>query len=184
MSMPEPALGSSPDPEPTAELYSMVEGELRAIAANMLRRERADHTLQPTALMHEAWLRLARAHSPWQDRSQFVRAAAGTMRRVLVEHARARARRKRGGGADRLTLSTDIQGRAPQPHEVLAVDEAMQRLAALDPDLEQIVELRVFGGLDHADVAAVTGRSLRTVERSWRLARAVLRRILGGDDEP
>lgn len=184
MSMPVPAPDSSPERrEPTAGFYAVVEHELRAIAAGMLRRERAGHTLQPTALMHEAWLRLASAHSPWQDQAQFVRAAAGTMRRVLVEHGRARARHKRGGGAERLTLSTDIQSGTPQPHEVLAVDEAMQQLAAFDPELEQLVELRVFGGLDHAEIAAVTGRSLRSVERSWRLARAALRRIMGGDGE-
>jgi RNA polymerase sigma factor (TIGR02999 family) len=170
-------------PTPGAELYTAVERELHAIAARMLRAERANHTLQPTALMHEAWLRLAQVHSPWQDEAHFVRAAAGTMRRVLVEHGRARAREKRGGGAGRVTLSTEIHGEASSPEDVLAVDEAMQQLASVDPELEQIAELRLFGGLDHPAIAAVTGRSLRTVERSWRLARAVLRRALGGEDE-
>jgi RNA polymerase sigma factor (TIGR02999 family) len=104
------------------------------------------------------------------------------MRRVLVEHGRASARGKRGAGADRVTLATDIHGAASAPEDVVAVDEAMQQLAALDPELEQIAELRVFGGLDLPAIAAVTGRSLRTVERSWRLVRAFLRRALGGED--
>jgi RNA polymerase sigma factor (TIGR02999 family) len=174
-----------PSPEQTplsAELYAAVERELHAIAARLLQAERANHTLQPTALMHEAWLRLVRVHAPWQDQAHFVRAAAGTMRRVLVEHGRASARGKRGAGADRVTLATDIHGAASAPEDVVAVDEAMQQLAALDPELEQIAELRVFGGLDLPAIAAVTGRSLRTVERSWRLVRAFLRRALGGED--
>ena len=183
--MPEPVPGSPPvPPEPEKDLYSAVASELHGIAARMLRGERADHTLQPTALMHEAWLRLARVHSAWQDRSHFVRAAAGTMRRVLVDHARGRAREKRGGGADRLTLSTDIHGSVAAQDDVLAVDEALQQLAALDPELVELVELRVFGGLNHKEIAEVTGHSLRTVERSWRLARAFLRRALGDNGEP
>lgn len=166
-----------------AELFAAVESELHAIAARLLGRERKDHTLQPTALMNEAWLRLARARPAWNDRTHFVRATARTMRRVLVEHARARARDKRGAGADKVTLSTDIHGLQAPPDDVLAVHDALQQLAALDPELEQIVELRVFGGLEHAEIAAVMGSSLRTVERSWRTARALLRRRLGGDDE-
>lgn len=176
-------LPSPQEPPINAELYAAVERELHAIAARMLRTERANHTLQPTALMHEAWLRLARVHSPWQDQKHFVRVAAGAMRRILVEHGRARGRHKRGAGAERVTLATDIHGAASPPEDVVAVDEAMQQLAALDAELEQIAELRLFGGLDLPAIAAVTGLSLRTVERSWRLVRAFLRRALGGPDE-
>jgi RNA polymerase sigma factor (TIGR02999 family) len=169
-----------PSGTPETDLYATVERELHSIASALLRRERADHTLQPTALMHEAWLRLARVHQPWQDRSHFVRAAAGTMRRVLVEHARARARDKRRGG-ERLTLSTGLLGHAERPEDVLAVEEALARLETLDPELARIVELRVFGGLDHPSIARALDRSLRTVERGWRLARAFLAKSLRGE---
>jgi RNA polymerase sigma factor (TIGR02999 family) len=184
MSERKPAPGPSSERGTPADPYAAVERELHAIAAGLLRGERAGHTLQPTALMHEAWLRLARVHAPWQDRSHFVRAAAGTMRRVLVEHGRARGREKRGAGADRVTLSTEIHGATAPPDDVIAVEEALQRLAEVDPDLVEIAELRVFGGLPHPEIAAVTGSSLRSVERRWRLARAFLRRALGGGDGP
>ncbi len=169
------------DSAPTDGLFLAVETELHAIASRLLRGERADHTLQPTALMHEAWLRLANVHAPFTDRGHFVRAAAGTMRRVLVDHARARTRDKRGGDVDRITLAPELLETSGAPEDLLAVDEAMRALAALDPELERIVELRVFGGLSHPEIAASMGQSLRSVERAWRLARAVLRRTLGGD---
>lgn len=178
--MPQPEPGR---PAAAPALYAAVEQELHAIAARLLQGERSGHTLQPTALLHEAWLRLAHVQQPWADRDHFVRAAAGTMRRVLVEHARARARDKRGAGAARVTLTTDIHGGAPAPDDVLLVDEVLQQLAALDPELERVVELRVFGGLEHKEIAALTGQSLRSVERAWRTARAFLRRRLGGDDD-
>jgi RNA polymerase sigma factor (TIGR02999 family) len=182
MPTPETPPGEAPQSQ-DAQLFAAVESELHAIAERLLGRERKDHTLQPTALMHEAWLRLARANPVWNDRTHFVRGTARTMRRVLVEHARARARDKRGAGAGKVTLSTDIHGAQAPPDDVLAVHDALQQLAALDPELEQIVELRIFGGLEHAEIAAVTGSSLRSVERGWRTARALLRRHLGGDDE-
>jgi RNA polymerase sigma factor (TIGR02999 family) len=184
MPMPDPSPGSDQAPlQPDADLYRTVERELHGIAARLLQGERVNHTLQPTALMHEAWLRLVGVHQPWRDRMHFVRAAAGTMRRVLVEHGRARGRVKRGAGAAPVTLSTEFHPHAAPPDDVLAVDEALQRLAALDPELERIVELRVFGGLEHQEIATVTGSSLRTVERGWRLARAFLCRALGDEDE-
>lgn len=182
MSESEAASGPEHAGPSAAEAFAAAERELRAIAAGLLGKERDGHTLQPTALMHEAWLRLAKVHAPWQDRAHFVRAAAGTMRRVLVEYGRARAREKRGGGAERVTLSTGIHGRVAAPDDVLAVDEALARLLAVDPVLAQIAELRVFGGLAHADIATLTGASLRSVERGWRLARAFLRRDLGDGD--
>jgi RNA polymerase sigma-70 factor, ECF subfamily len=179
---PDSTPGSTPESGSGADLFAVLETELHGIAQRMLRSERSNHTLQPTALMHEAWLKLANVHEPWRDRAHFVRTAARAMRRVLVEHGRARLRDKRGGGASPVTLSTDIHGDAARPDDVVAVDEALQSLAAFDPELEQIVELRVFGGLDLPEVATVMNCSLRTVERGWRTARAVLRRTLGGGD--
>ncbi len=181
MSDPKAASGGPDSGSSSTELLAEVDRELHAIAARLLRGERRGHTLQATALMHEAWLRLAQVHAPWQDRAHFVRAAAGTMRRVLVEHGRARLRDKRGGAAERLTLSTELHGRSAPPDDVVAIDEALRRLAEVDPTLVQIAELRVFGGLSHQEIADVTGSSLRTVERGWRLARAFLRRELQGD---
>lgn len=182
--MPTPeAPGAMPEPGAHTDPYTAVVRELHAIAARLLEGERVSHTLQPTALMHEAWLRLARVHAPWQDHGHFVRAAAGTMRRVLVEHARARARDKRDGG-ERLTLSTELLGSNARPEDLLAVDNAMERLGSLDPELARIVELRVFGGLSHPEIARAIDRSLRTVERGWRLARAFLVNALGAGDAP
>jgi RNA polymerase sigma factor (TIGR02999 family) len=180
MSKDEPAAGSVPEPGPAdPELLAAVERELHGIAERLLRGERKSHTLQPTALMHEAWLRLAHVHAPWNDRAHFVRTAARTMRRVLIDHARAHARAVHGKG---VTLATDIAGGAA-PNDVLVVHEALEALGVLDPELEQIVELRVFGGLDNPEIAALTGRSLRTVERGWRSARAFLRQKLGGGSD-
>jgi RNA polymerase sigma factor (TIGR02999 family) len=181
--MPGPSPVPAPEPAPIdAGAFADLQRELRGIAARMLRRERAGHTLQPTALMHEAWLRLAQVRQPWQNRTHFMSVAASAMRRVLVDHGRARACGKRGAAAGRVTLTTGILGAAAAPDDVLVVDEALERLAALDPKLAQIVELRVFGGLAHPEIAEITGCSLRTIERGWRSARAFLRRALRGDD--
>lgn len=166
------ASAAPPPPDPFPE----VEPELHAIAARLLRGERRNHTLQPTALLHEAWLRLSAVHNPWQDRAHFLRAAAGTMRRVLVDHARARQRDKRFQAGERITLAPDLLEAGAEPADLLVVDDLLQRLHAVDPELVRVVELRVFGGLGHDEIAAVLGTSLRTVERSWRLARAYLRR--------
>lgn len=179
-----PADDPRPGDEHGATPFLAVEAELHAIASRLLRGERCDHTLQPTALMHEAWLRLAKIHAPWADHGHFVRAAAGTMRRVLVEHARARARDKRGGELERVTLSPDVLDLRGRPEELVVVDDVMHALAQADPELERLVELRVFGGLTHAEIATATGRSLRSVERDWRLARAFLQRALESGDGP
>ncbi len=177
---PRPSPDATPEPtELDAERFAALQRELHAVAANLMRGERASHTLQPTALLHEAWLRLARADVCWQDHAHFVRTVARTMRRVLVEHARARGRDKRDGG-NRVTLATGLSARGDQPDDLLAVDEALARLEALDPELARIVELRVFGGLAHPEIAAAIDRSLRTVERGWRAARAFLARDLRG----
>jgi RNA polymerase sigma-70 factor (ECF subfamily) len=164
------------------ELLPLVYHELHGLARGLMQGERRDHTLQPTALLHEAWLRLAAPAAAFADRQHFVRVAAKAMRHVLVDHARARAAGKRAGG-QRLDLDGDAlpAGGVDDAAGVLAVDETLARLHALDPQLGQLVELRFFGGLDNAAVAAALGTSLRTVERGWRLARAFLLRDL---DQP
>lgn len=164
------------DQTPPADLFLAVERDLHAIAERLLRGERRNHTLQPTALLHEAWLRLGEVRNPWQDRTQFIHAAVGTMRRVLVDHARARQRNKRAAGGQRVTLAPELLEAGADPGDVLVVDELLARLVAVDPDLVRLVELRVFGGLSHPEIAKVLGWSLRAVERGWRLARAYLRR--------
>lgn len=160
---------------PPADLFVAVERDLHAIAERLLRGERKDHTLQPTALLHEAWLRLGAVQNPWRDRTHFIHAAAGTMRRVLVDHARARQRDKRAAGGQRITLAPELLEAGADSGDVLVVDDLLARLVAVDPDLVRLVELRVFGGLGHAEIAEVLGCSLRSVERGWRLARAYLR---------
>lgn len=160
-------------------LMPAVYAELRRQAARALRREAAGHTLQPTALVHEAYLRLVdHARVPWESRAQFFGVAARCMRQILVDHARARAAAKRGGAVLAVTLG---EGDAPAPEpteEVLALDEALGRLTALDPDQARVVELRYFGGLTIAETAAALGVSPATVKREWAVASAWLRREL------
>ena len=160
-------------------LTSLVYDELRALAAAYLRRERAGHSLQPTALVHEAFIRLIDSSGiKATDRRHFFAIAANTMRRVLVEHARTRGAAKRGGGQQRVTL-TGIQDAKPDADfEVVALDEALKKLAALDERQARIVELRFFGGLEVEEVAHLLGVSKRTVEGDWTLARAWLYREL------
>jgi RNA polymerase sigma factor (TIGR02999 family) len=160
-------------------LFELVYHELRRRAAAQLRRERGSHTLQPTALVHEAFMRLVDHGSiPWQGRAHFFAVASRTMRRVLVDHARRRLARRRGGGATRITL--DDAGAVSQPRDVdlLALDGALERLAALDPRQSQIVELRYFGGLSVDETAQVLRVSSPTVKRGWTTARAWLFREL------
>ena len=179
MPKPQPPTQAGGNTDPPALPFAEVERELHAIATALMVGERRHHTLQPTALLHEAWLRLAGRQAPWADRTAFVRAAAGTMRRVLVDHGRARARDKRGGEWLRVTIAPDLAAAGAPPEDVVAIDAALAQLQAVDPELARIVELRVFGGLDHGEIAATLGTSLRTVERGWRLARAFLARALG-----
>jgi RNA polymerase sigma factor (TIGR02999 family) len=166
-------------------LLPIVYGELRRQARRALRREAHGHTLQPTALVHEAYLRLIdqrRAH--WESRTQFLAVAAQVMRRVLVDHARARRRGKRGGGAMQVTLA-DVSASDSAtvdldstPVDTLDLDEALTRFAALDPDKARLVELRYFAGLSIPEAAAALGVSSATVGREWAVARAWLRREL------
>jgi RNA polymerase sigma factor (TIGR02999 family) len=170
------------DADAGERLLPIVYGELRRQAARLLRRERRDHTLQPTALVHETYLRLIEQHAAdWKNRTQFFAVAATAMRRILVDHARRHGARKRGGSWDR--ISFDETRRAwpgPPDVDILALEEALDELAVLDPPKVRLVELRFFAGLDLEETAAVLGVSQSTVTRDWRLARAWLFRRLGG----
>jgi RNA polymerase sigma-70 factor (ECF subfamily) len=167
------------------QLVPVVYGELRAIAARYLRGEWAGHTLQPTALVHEAYMRLVdQREVEWQNRAHFFGVAAQLMRRLLVDHARGRNRRKRGGGLLMVPLEeNDVAGPAPDDGlDLVALDDALERLAALSPQQARVVELRYFGGLSIEETAEVLGVSTMTVKRGWAMARAWLHRELSGED--
>jgi RNA polymerase sigma factor (TIGR02999 family) len=156
-------------------LLPAVYDELRRLASNYLRRERVGHTLQPTALVHEAYIRLVdQTRVEWQNRAHFFGVAAQMMRRILVDHARAQAADKRGGDAQKLSLDENIDVSAMRPSELVALDEALERLAQLDPQKSRLVELRFFGGLSVEETAEVLGVSAPTVKRQWRMAKAWL----------
>jgi RNA polymerase sigma factor (TIGR02999 family) len=163
-------------------LLPIVYAELKAIARQVFRRERGDHTLQPTAVVHEAFLKLAGgAPVSFRDRAHFFAVASQAMRQVLVDHARARTAGKRGAGATRMELGEEAGAEAGAGSElvdVLAVDQALERLTAVDPGLAQIVTLRFFGGLTVEEAAEVVGVSTPTIKRDWRLAKAFLAREL------
>ncbi|MGH9411837.1 MAG: sigma-70 family RNA polymerase sigma factor [Vicinamibacterales bacterium] len=153
-----------------------VYGELRRLASHYLRGERPGQTLQPTALVHEAYLRL-RGDRPdrWQNRAHFCAIAAHVMRQILIERARARGAQKRGGGQPRVTFDESLAAAAPQSDvDLLSLDAALERLAALDPSQARIVELRFFGGLSIEETADALSISPATVKRHWTLARAWL----------
>ena len=153
-----------------------VYGELRELAAGYLRRERSGHTLQPTALVHEAYLRLVgQREVDWDNRAQVLGMAAQMMRRILVNHAAARNAAKRGGGEPRLPLEAALE-QEDRPISLVALDEALRGLEAMDPRQGQIVELRFFGGLSVDEVAEVLGISEATVKREWSVAKRWLRR--------
>jgi RNA polymerase sigma factor (TIGR02999 family) len=160
------------------QLIPLVYGELRRLAASHLRRERRDHTLQTTALVHEAYLRLVdQTQVDSHTRAQFFGIAANLMRQILINYANRHRAAKRGGG-ERVTLH-ETMGLTRQPElDLLALDEALNRLARIDPRQSRIVELRFFGGLAEAEIADLIGISPRTVQREWRTARAVLHREL------
>jgi len=164
------------------QLMPLVYAELRRRAAAYLNRERKDHTLQPTALVHEAYLRLiGQERVVWQNRAHFYGVAAQTMRRILVDHARGHRRDKRFGAAVRVTLDDRMGTAQPRDCEMLLLDQALDELTALDPRQAQIVELRYFGGLTEAEIANVLAVSRSTVTREWLLAKGWLfRRITTG----
>jgi RNA polymerase sigma-70 factor (ECF subfamily) len=160
------------------DLTPLVYRELRKIAAGYIRRERPGQTLQATALVHEAYLRLADAGTPWTDQRHFVGIAARSMRQILVERARARGAQKRWAGLDRVTLTASLAA-ATDPETMLpAIDEALERLEKIDPEQAKIVELRYFMGLGIEETADALGISPATLKRRWALARAWLFREL------
>ena len=166
-----------------ARLTPMVETELRRLARGYMGRERRGHTLQPTALVNEAFLRLTDARQVrWQDRAHFLGISARLMRRVLVDHARARGFLKRGGGAQRVTLDEGLIA-SPEPAlDLVALDRALEALAAADVRKIQVIELRFFGGLSIEETAEVLHVSPQTIKRDWRLAKLWLLRELNGAD--
>jgi RNA polymerase sigma-70 factor, ECF subfamily len=156
--------------------------ELRRLAANYLRRERPGQTLQPTALVHEAYIRLLKDKPDrWQNRAHFCAIAAHSMRQILIERARARGAQKRGGARQRTTLDERLLPGGEQSIDLLALDEALERLAALDPEQARLVELRFFGGLTVEETAAAMDISPATVKRHWTIASAWLARELEGN---
>src|SRR4029453_18652730 len=166
------------DQQGAAELTPVVYRELRQIAAAYLRRERPGQTLQATALVHEAYLRLAGAGSPWRDERHFVGIAARSMRQILVDRARARGAQKRWAEMNRVTLTESLVGAAAEDAMLPALDEALVRLEQLDPEQARIVELRYFVGLGIDETAEILGMSPATLKRRWALARAWLFREL------
>lgn len=164
-------------------LLPLVYDELKALAAHHLAHERDDHTLQPTALVHEAYLRmLDQRNVAWNDRIHFVRIAAQQIRRILVDHARAKGRVKRGGDLVRVTLHDDAASTG-EDLDLLALDDALARLDERAPEDRQVVELKFFGGLTESEIAAVLGIGERTVRRRWSFARAWLYRELHPDPD-
>ena len=166
------------EPPAAQELAPLVYDELRRLAGAYMRRERPGQTLQATALVHEAYLRLAGAGTPWHDKRHFIGIAARSMRQILVERARARGAQKRWGGQDRVSL-TDALAVASDPESMLpSLDDALARLEAIEPEQARIVELRYFAGLSIEDTADALNMSPATLKRRWALARAWLFREL------
>jgi RNA polymerase sigma factor (TIGR02999 family) len=176
---------SGGDREAPAKLMPLVYEELRHLARQYLQRERPDHTLQATGLVHEAYLRLVdQSTTTWQNRAHFFGVAAQLMRRILVDYARSHRAEKRGGGWDKLTFDEALAPSTERSIDLVALDEALKDLLALDPRQSQIVELRFFGGLTNEEVGEVLDVSPRTVKREWRMAKAWLRReIFAGEHD-
>ena len=169
------------DRQASEKLHPLVYDELRRLAASKMASERPDHTLQATALVHEAYIRLVddSQGGHWNSRGHFFAAAGEAMRRLLVESARGKKRLKRGGGRDRQPLRDSTAIELPAPvDELIAVDEALRKLEGEDPETANLVKLRFFRGLSMAQTAEALGKSLRTVEREWTYARSWLHREL------
>jgi RNA polymerase sigma-70 factor, ECF subfamily len=164
------------------ELMTVIYGELHRLARGYMRRERPDHTLQPTALINEAYVRLlGQSRTDWKSRAQFFGIAAQSMRRILVDHARARSSAKRGGGASPVPIDEAAVAAPERSTSLIALDEALSRLAAVDPRKARVVELKYFGGLTDVETADLLDISEPTVARDWSFAKAWLRRELGVD---
>jgi RNA polymerase sigma factor (TIGR02999 family) len=165
------------DQEALSKLIPVVYDELHKLASRHLRRERSDHTLQTTALVHEAYLKLVgQKDANWQNRAQFFGVAAEMMRRILVDHARRHRASKRGGSFYKVTLDDGLTSSVQSDAELLALDEAFERLAAFDPRQSRVVELRIFGGLTFEEIAHAINISPRTARREWSMAKAWLRK--------
>ncbi len=164
------------EPDAKAALIRLVYPKLRQLARRQLHRESPGHTLQPTALVHEVYLRMMSGAEPeWDSRSHFFAVASGIMRRILVDHARGRAAAKRGGGAVAIELDETIIMSPQQSQLLLDVDECLRRLSELDDRQAKVVEMRFFAGLTEEEIASVLGVSTRTVKRDWVMAKAWLR---------
>lgn len=161
------------------ELLGLVYEPLRALAERNLRNERASHTLQPTALVHELYLRLAEQRKvEWNDRAHFFGVAAHVMRRILVDHARRRKSQKRGGGIEALTIDAALDIAAPENFDVIELENALEGLERIYPQQARIVELRFYAGLSIEETSKVMGISPATISREWAMARAWLRRAM------
>lgn len=156
-------------------LVPLVYSELRKLAAHYLKGERGGHTLQPTALVHEAFLRLIEQETDWQNRAHFFAMAASLMRRILVDYARGYKAEKRGGEAEKISLEDIFVFVKEKPSEIIALDEALKGLTEIDPRRAKVVEMRFFGGLNNEEIAEVLGVHSNTVLRDWNLARAWLK---------
>jgi RNA polymerase sigma-70 factor, ECF subfamily len=161
--------------EAVDELVPLVYAELRRLAASYLRSERDYHTLQPTALVHEAFLKLVEQDTHWQNRTHFFAMAANLMRRILVDYARSHKAEKRGGVAEKVSLDDAFIFVKARPNEMIALDEALEELAKVDARRSKVVELKFFGGLNHEEIAKVLDVHVNTVLRDWNLARAWLK---------
>jgi RNA polymerase sigma factor (TIGR02999 family) len=164
------------DPEALNKLLPLVYDELRRVAERYLRRERPDHTLQATALVHEAYIRLIDQDVPWQNRAHFFGIAAEMMRRILIDHARGLQAAKRGSGGIKLPLDDVLNLSDERAADLIVLDEALKALAEIDPQKSRIVELRFFGGLSIEETAEVLGLGTATIIRQWKLAKAWLYR--------
>jgi len=161
--------------EAESQLLVLLYDELRRLAAGYLRRERPDHTLQPTALINETYLRIVnQAEQNWENRAHFLGICAHIMREILVDHARQRNAAKRGGKEKPLPLEAFALPSMSRPLEFVALDEALSRLEAFDPRQSQVVEMRFFGGMSEEEISHVLGVSVRTIKRDWNVARAWL----------
>jgi RNA polymerase sigma-70 factor, ECF subfamily len=161
--------------EAVEKLIPLVYAELRRLAAHYLKSERQGHTLQPTALVHEAFLKLVGQETQWQNRNHFFAMAANLMRRILVDYARQHKAEKRGGEAEKVSLEDAFVFVKEKPAQMIALDEALEELAKIDERRSKVVELKFFGGLNNEEIAEVLGIHSNTVLRDWNLARAWLK---------
>ncbi len=156
-------------------LIPLVYSEMRKLAAHYLKSERVGHTLQPTALVHEAFLKIVGQETEWQNRNHFFAIAANIMRRILVDYARGRHAEKRGGMAENVALDDALMFARERPAQIVALNEALEELASIDPRRVKVVEMRFFGGMSNEEIASVLGVHTNTVVRDWNLARAWLK---------